>query len=102
MADEKSTPKKIELKVDISDDVAQGVYINGSRVLNTQTEFTLDCLYILPQTRRAKVCSRLILSPIHAKILHAALGQNIALHEKKFGSIKLPATGSSGSGPAVH
>jgi hypothetical protein len=36
------------------------------------------------------VVARVIMSPMHAKMLQSALAQNIAGYEKQFGEIRLP------------
>jgi hypothetical protein len=39
---------------------------------------------------KGKVVSRIIMSPIHAKMLQAALAQNINNYERQFGEIRMP------------
>ena len=88
MSDDKTkAPKAVKIEVKLPEDVKSGRYTNLARVFNNQTEFVLDALFLPPQSRQAEVHSRLILSPVHAKLLHAALGQNLAMYEKKFGAI---------------
>ncbi len=102
MSDEtsgKSQPKQVKIEVDLDEATAMGDYVNMARIFHTQTEFVLDAMYQLPGTAKAKVRSRLILSPAHAKHLAAALNQNLRNYEKKFGEIKLP---SQGGGPILH
>lgn len=79
---------KVKIDVDLDDEVALGEYINMARIFHNQTEFVVDALFLPPQSKRARVLSRLILSPTHAKFLHAALSQNIKIYEQKFGAIK--------------
>ena len=69
MADE-TTPKgnqKGRLQIQLDDAVAQGQYANMSLVNHTETEFVLDFVFIQPLEPRAKVRSRIISSPKHAK-----------------------------------
>ena len=103
MADE--APKKkqrVTIEVDLDPEIGLGTYINMARIFHNQTEFVLDGLFLPPQSKKATTRARLLLSPIHAKFLHAALGQNIRLYEKKFGVIE--AKGGSGGepGPILH
>ena len=93
-------PQQVKLQVQLDDAMALGDYVNMARIFHNQTEFVLDAMFLPPQTQTAKVVSRLILSPIHAKFLFRALGQNIQLYEQKFGEIQ---TGPSGThGPILH
>lgn len=97
-ADDKA-PKSVKIDVDIDEETSMGEYVNMARIFHTHSEFILDALFLPPGSKRAKVRSRLILSPAHAKHLLAALNQNVQLYEKKFGEIKLPA---QGGGPILH
>lgn len=103
MSDEdKGDGKRIKIEVKCDPDVACGQYVNAARVLHTQTEFMVDALMIPPQSREARVMSRLILSPAHAKSLCAALSQNLQMYEKKFGPITTKPPGSGDPGPIIH
>ncbi len=79
---------KLEIKTDES--VAGGIYSNFMIVHSTESEFTLDFMYLLPQAPQATVRSRVILSPLQAKRLHQLLGQQVARFEKSFGEIRVP------------
>jgi hypothetical protein len=46
----------------------------------------------MPRAAKARVLSRIIMTPMHAKLLHQALGENIAKFEKQFGEIKMHGT----------
>ena len=109
MADDVKDPKKpqrVTIEVDLDDAMARGQYVNMARIFHNQTEFILDGLFLPPQSKKAHVLARLLLSPVHAKFLHAALGQNIRLYEQKFGEIKATKPGSAGGGgepgPILH
>jgi Protein of unknown function (DUF3467) len=80
--------KKPEIQVEIDDLTAQGSYSNLAMIAHSDSEFILDFLFIQPQAPRAKVRSRIITSPAHAKRFLAALTENIAKYEAKFGEIK--------------
>jgi hypothetical protein len=49
-----------------------------------------DFIYVQPQQPKAKVRSRVICSPRHAKQLLGALTENIGHYEERFGAIKAP------------
>ncbi len=82
-------PPEIQLQIQLDDDVANGQYINMALVNHTETEFTLDFIYVQPQQPKAKVRTRVITSPKHMKRLVAAMQDNLSKFEAKFGAIEL-------------
>ena len=88
MADPPKTAE-IQLQIQLDDDVANGHYINMALVNHTETEFTLDFIYVQPQQPKAKVRARIITSPLHMKRLLQAMQENVARYEKAFGTIDL-------------
>ena len=49
MADSPGKPPEIQLQIQLDDDVANGTYVNMALVNHTETEFTLDFIYVQPQ-----------------------------------------------------
>ncbi len=82
-------PKQNRITIDLPKDL-RPVYSNLAFINFTPAEIVLDFAQILPRTPRGSLLARVIMSPIHAKLLHAALGQNLAGYERQFGEIKLP------------
>ncbi len=80
---------KVNLQIQLDEDVAQGSYVNLALVNHNETEFTLDFIYVQPQQPKAKVQSRIITSPKHMKRLVLAMQDNLAKYEAKFGAIEL-------------
>jgi hypothetical protein len=82
-------PKRIaiDLPKDLSASYANLVFIS-----HTPAEMVLDFAQVLPRTAKGTVVSRIVMSPMHAKLLHRALGQNIANFEGRFGEIAFPRT----------
>lgn len=85
--DEKKT-QEIKLEIQLDEDIAQGAYANLAVVNHNEAEFVVDFIFVQPQAPRAKVRSRIVLSPQHAKRFAAALQENIGRYEQKFGEIK--------------
>src|SRR6266513_866206 len=84
-----SKPSELQLQIQLDDDIANGQYINMALVNHTETEFTLDFIYVQPQQPKAKVRSRIITNPKHMKRLVLAMQDNLAKFEAKFGPIEL-------------
>ena len=78
------------LKLNINPDVAKGTYSNLVVVSHNPTEIILDFAQMLPGTPNATVRSRVIMNPIHAKRLLAALNDNLQKFEHNFGPIVEP------------
>ncbi|MBO4761044.1 MAG: DUF3467 domain-containing protein [Bacteroidales bacterium] len=83
------TPKK-ELNIEISPDIAQGVYTNLAIITHSHSEFIMDYVQLMPGAPKPKVLSRVIMAPEHAKRLLKALQDNISKYEQEHGEIKLP------------
>ncbi len=84
MADKPNQPTPIS--IELPEDIADGQYSNMAVITHNQTEFVLDFIMMAPNAK-AKVKSRIILTPQHAKRLLAAMAENIKRYEAQFGSI---------------
>jgi hypothetical protein len=77
-----------QINVEISEEMAEGVYSNLALIAHSNTEFVLDFIRILPGVPKAKVKARVILTPEHAKRLLLALNDNIEKYEEIHGPIQ--------------
>ena len=82
-------PPDVQLQIQLDEDVANGQYVNMALVNHTETEFTLDYIYVQPQQPKAKVRSRIITSPKHMKRLLMAMQDNMAKYEGRYGVIEV-------------
>lgn len=80
--------KKNELKIELTPEVAGGHYSNFVVIAHSGTEFTLDFINVAPNMQQARVQSRVIMTPEHAKNLLFALRDNLAKYEETFGEIE--------------
>lgn len=85
MSDKPAPERSLQIQMD--DEVAQGAYINMATVTHSPTEFVLDFIFVQPQQPRAKVRSRVITSPQHAKRFLLAMQDNLRRYEQRFGAI---------------
>ena len=80
--------QKNQINIELTDDVACGTYSNLAIITHSPTEFILDFVSLMPGAPKAKVKSRIIMTPQHAKRLYKALAENISKYESQFGPIK--------------
>jgi hypothetical protein len=83
------TPPGKRISIDIPKEL-KAVYANVAFISHTPAEVVLDFAQVLPRMPRGSVQARIIMSPMHAKMLQQALAQNIANYERQFGEIRLP------------
>jgi hypothetical protein len=62
-----------QINVELSEEMAEGVYSNLAMIAHSNSEFVLDFIRLLPGVPKAKVKARVIVTPEHAKRLLAAL-----------------------------
>lgn len=87
MADQKSN-KDGKLNIELDAEMAEGTYSNLAIINHSVSEFIVDFISIMPGAPKAKVKSRIILTPQHAKRLAKALAENVKKFEKANGEIK--------------
>ena len=77
-----------QINIDITDEVADGIYSNLVVISHSSAEFVIDFIRLLPGVPKAKVKSRIIVTPEHAKRLLFALKDNVDKFEASFGKIQ--------------
>ena len=87
MSDQKSK-KEGQINIELDDKVAEGTYANLAIINHSVSEFIVDFISVMPGQPKAKVKSRIILTPQHAKRLVKALAENVKRFEKSHGEIK--------------
>ena len=80
--------KNGQINIELDESVAEGTYSNLAIINHSVSEFIVDFIRIMPGVPKAKVKSRIILTPQHAKRLTKALADNILKFEKVHGEIK--------------
>lgn len=91
---------KNQIQIELPEDVSQGTYANLAIITHSSSEFVIDFIRMLPGIPKAKVKSRIILTPEHAKRLLLALNDNISQYEKLHGSIRIDTPPSTDYTPA--
>ena len=77
-----------QLNIELDEKTADGIYSNLAIINHSVTEFIVDFISIMPGAPKAKVKSRIILTPQHAKRLSKAIAENVKRFEKAHGEIK--------------
>ena len=80
--------KEGQLNIELSEEVADGTYSNLAIINHSVSEFVVDFINVMPGVPKAKVKSRIVLTPQHAKRLMKALADNVTRFEKAHGEIK--------------
>ena len=90
MAEEKKANKANpnQINIELSEDMAEGIYSNLAMIAHSNSEFVIDFIRLMPGAPKAKVKSRIVITPEHAKRLSNALIDNIRKYEETFGAIK--------------
>ena len=87
--DQTKQPQGQQLNIELGEKEAEGIYSNLAIISHSPAEFIIDFTRIVPGVPKAKVHSRIITTPQHAKMLMKALMDNIEKFESKFGEIKI-------------
>ena len=77
-----------QINIELDESIAEGVYSNLAIINHSSSEFVLDFVSIMPGLPKAKVKSRIVLTPQHAKRLIKALADNVHRFEVAHGEIK--------------
>jgi hypothetical protein len=86
--DDKKRNQGQEINIELSEEIAEGIYSNLALITHSNSEFIVDFIRMVPGVKKSKVQSRIIVTPQHAKRLMKALQDNIHKYEQSFGEIK--------------
>ena len=81
------------INIELTEEMAQGTYSDLAVISHSASEFVVDFVRVMPSVPKAKVQSRIILTPEHAKRLSQALHDNLMKYEAMHGHIKINETG---------
>ena len=82
-------PARPQTTLEVPENI-QPVYANLVRIAHSPADLVFDFAHLLPGEYKARVGARIIMSPLSAKLLYRALGENLARYEAAFGEIVLP------------
>ncbi|MFN4084066.1 MAG: DUF3467 domain-containing protein [Bacteroidia bacterium] len=78
-----------QINIELSEEMAEGIYSNLAIITHSNSEFVIDFVRVMPGVPKAKVKSRIVLTPDHAKRLLLALNDNIRKFEDMNGEIQI-------------
>lgn len=78
-----------QIQIELDEETGAGEYANLAIVTHSPAEFVLDFTQVMPGMPKARVRSRVIMAPLHAKAFALALQENIKKYEARFGEIQL-------------
>ena len=87
MSDNKKQNQK-QINIELDEKTAEGTYSNLAIINHSVSEFVVDFISMMPGAPKAKVKSRIVLTPQHAKKFLKALNDNVQRFEKAHGPIK--------------
>ena len=90
MSEQKQVRRPIQIELPAS---LEATYANFALITHSPSEMIVDFARLLPNMPKAKVYARVVMTPMNAKLLHKALGENLGKFEEKHGEIKTPSRG---------
>jgi hypothetical protein len=88
MQQNQPNPEQQGLNIELTEEMADGIYVNLAIITHSPAEFVFDFVNVMPNMPKAKVKSRMVMTPVHAKRLMRALVENIKRYEAQHGNIK--------------
>src|ERR1700739_4363122 len=80
-------PEQQQINIELPEEMAEGTYSNLAIISHSPQEFVIDFIRVMPGVPKAKVKSRVVVTPEHAKRLMKALIDNVKRYEQQFGPI---------------
>ncbi len=88
-----------QLNIELPEDISEGTYSNLAIISHSNAEVVIDFIRVMPGVPKAKVKSRIVMTPSHAKRLLFALKENLDKFERANGNIDLKEGGPIGFPP---
>ncbi len=89
-------PMTGQLQVELREPESEGIYANLAIISHSPSEMIIDFARVMPGVQKARVRSRIIMTPQHAKMMERALSDNLKKFEKQYGEIKLQGDQATG------
>ena len=86
-------PQQFGPKINVPEGM-EPAYANLARISHSPADIVIDFAHILPGETSANIRSRVVMTPLSAKLLLHALTENLARYEATFGEIVMPSNSS--------
>jgi hypothetical protein len=83
------SPAPQQMAIEIPSNL-EAIYSNFALITHSPSEIVVDFARILPNMPKARVYARIMMTPMNAKLLLRALGENLGRYEAQYGEIVLP------------
>ncbi len=81
-------PEENAINIELGEKEAEGIYSNLVLVTHSPHEFVIDFARLLPGLPKAKIASRIIVTPSHMAALITTLRENLDNYERSFGAVR--------------
>src|SRR5438034_10630386 len=78
-----------QLQIELGATEAEGIYSNLAIITHSPAEFIIDFTRVTPGVPRARVHSRIIMTPQHFKMLLNAMKENMERFESQYGQVRV-------------
>jgi len=68
----------------------EAIYTNFALITHSPSEIVIDFARALPNMPKTRVYARILMTPMHAKLLLRALADNLRKYEAQYGEITVP------------
>ncbi|HLF25243.1 MAG TPA: DUF3467 domain-containing protein [Anaerolineae bacterium] len=82
----------MQINIEVPADL-EAIYSNFALITFSPSEVIVDFARVLPNTPKSKVHVRILMTPMHAKLLLNALTDSLRKYETQFGEIRMPPGG---------
>lgn len=82
-------PPQRQLRLEIPANLSAH-YSNTVIISHTLSEVVMDFIQVMPNDPRARIQTRVVMSPLNAKLFLRALTDNLARFEERHGEIQVP------------
>jgi hypothetical protein len=87
--DQNDVPQGQQLQIELGEKEAEGIYSNLAIITHSPAEFIIDYTRVTPGVPKARVLSRIIMTPQHMKLLLRAMEENLNRYENQYGEIRV-------------
>ena len=78
----------MQINIEVPSDL-DAIYANFALITHSPSEVVIDFARVLPNSPKSKVYARIVMTPMHAKLLLNALTENLSKYESQFGEIRM-------------